>query len=143
MITGCHVILYSKEAARTRAFFRDVLGLKWIEMHGGWLIFGLPPSEMGIHPDEGGGRHELYLMCDDIEKTCAELRAKGVVVGPVSEQPWGLLAEIDLPGAGALGVYEPRHPTMIRAAAAGASRKRPAKPRAAKKKPKKRPKRGR
>ena len=111
MITGAHAILYSADADADRAFLRDVLGFPSVDAGGGWLIFALPPAELAAHPSEAGGRHELYLMCDDIESTVAELEGKGVeFVRPVSDQGYGLLTSIGLPGGGELGLYEPRHP---------------------------------
>ena len=78
MITGIHALLFSKEADEVRAFFRDVLGFESVDAGGGWLIFALPPAELGIHPTDGSPRQELYLMCDDIQQTVDELTAKGV-----------------------------------------------------------------
>ena len=114
MITGAHAILYTEDAEALRAFLRDVLGFPSVDAGGGWLIFGLPPAELAAHPTEHGGRHELYLMCDDIEATVAELRGRGVsFTGPVSDEGFGLMTAIALPGGGELGLYEPRHPTAI------------------------------
>jgi catechol 2,3-dioxygenase-like lactoylglutathione lyase family enzyme len=117
MINAVHALIYAENAEATRAFFRDVLGLRFVEAHPGWLIFALPPAELGIHPAEDGpgagpsGRHALYLMCDDIEKTIAELKAKGVeFTRPVSDEGWGLLTTLRIPGGGEIGLYEPRHP---------------------------------
>ena len=109
MITGAHTVLYSPDADALRAFFRDVLGFPSVDAGGGWLIFGLPPSELAAHPGEAPGS-ELYLMCDDLEATMAELQAKGVELGPVSDQGWGRVTTIALPHGGGLGLYEPRHP---------------------------------
>ena len=114
MITGLHAILFSEDAESLRSFLGDVLGFDSVDAGGGWLIFGpLPPAELAVHPSDEGGKHELYLMCDDIEKTVEELRAKGVELGDVSDQGWGRLASIKLPGGGELGLYEPRHPSPI------------------------------
>jgi catechol 2,3-dioxygenase-like lactoylglutathione lyase family enzyme len=114
MITGAHTILFGDDADAARAFVRDVLGLESVDTGGGWLIFALPPGELAIHPADGAPHHELYLMCDDIEATLADLEAKGIeVVAPVSDEGWGRLASIAVPGAGELGIYEPRHPTAI------------------------------
>jgi catechol 2,3-dioxygenase-like lactoylglutathione lyase family enzyme len=135
MINGTHAIIYSRNAGATRDFFRDVLGLRSVDAGKGWLIFALPPAELGIHPDEAGGtggRHELYLMCDDINRTVEELKGKGVeFTGPVSDQGWGLLATFRIPGTGEeLSIYQPRHPTTIaparkaRAVRKGASKKK-------------------
>ena len=109
MITGAHVIVYSRDADADRAFFRDVLEYPHVDVGGGWLIFKLPPGEVAVHPSEGAS-HELYLMCDDVNTTVEQLAAKGVSCGPVSDQGWGLLTSIRLPGGGELGLYEPRHP---------------------------------
>jgi catechol 2,3-dioxygenase-like lactoylglutathione lyase family enzyme len=112
MINGTHAIVYSEDAEALRAFFRDVLEFPSVDAGGGWLIFGLPPAELAAHPAESGGRHELYLMCDDIEATVAELEGRGVRFSrPVSDEGFGLVTAIELPGGGELGLYEPRHPT--------------------------------
>ncbi len=97
MITGAHSILYTRDADADRAFLRDVLGFRSVDAGGGWLIFALPPAEVAVHPDAEGGRHELYLMCDDIEATVAELRGKGAEVGEVDDAGWGLLTTLTLP----------------------------------------------
>ena len=111
MITGLHAIVYTSEAEAVRAFFRDLLGWPYVDAHDGWLIFKTPPGEVAAHPTPAGKRHELFLMCDDIEATVAELRAKGAVIEkPVSDEGFGLLTYIELPGGGSLGLYEPRHP---------------------------------
>jgi catechol 2,3-dioxygenase-like lactoylglutathione lyase family enzyme len=111
MIDGLHAIVFTHDAEATRAFFRDVLGFPSVDAGGGWLVFALPPSELAAHPTEGEQRHELYLMCDDIEATVAELRGKGVVfTTEVSDRGWGLLTALQLPGGGEIGLYEPRHP---------------------------------
>jgi catechol 2,3-dioxygenase-like lactoylglutathione lyase family enzyme len=114
MITGVHAIVFSPEAEKTRAFFADVLSLPSADAGDGWLIFALPPAELAVHPADGGSRHELYLMCDDIHATLSELRGKGVeVVGDVSDQGWGLLAAIRLPDGAELPIYQPRHPSPL------------------------------
>jgi predicted enzyme related to lactoylglutathione lyase len=112
MITGMHAIVFSPDAAKVREFFADVLDLRSVDAGGGWLIFALPPAELAVHPADGDGRHELYLMCDDIQATLAELRAKGVEVArDVTDQGWGLLAAIRLPDGGEFPIYQPRHPS--------------------------------
>jgi predicted enzyme related to lactoylglutathione lyase len=112
VITGIHAIVFSPDAEKIRAFFADVLGWRSADAGGGWLIFALPPAELAVHPAEGTGHHELYLMCDDIQATLAELRGKGVEVArDVSDQGWGLLAAIRLPDGSELAIYEPRHPS--------------------------------
>ena len=112
MITGAHTIIYSADAEADRALLRELLrGRPTVDAGGGWLILGLPPAEVAVHPTDGAPQHELYLMCDDIEATVADLTARGVVVeGGVTDQGWGLLTAIRLPGGGSLGLYEPRHP---------------------------------
>ncbi len=116
MIIGTHAIVYADDAEQTRAFFRDVLELRFVDAHDGWLIFQLPPAELGIHPssepDLAGGRHELFLMCDDIEATVAELQGKGVVfTTPVEDRGFGLVTTLEIPGGGELGLYQPKHRT--------------------------------
>jgi hypothetical protein len=114
VITGVHALVFSEDAEAVRAFLRDVLGLPSVDAGGGWLIFALPPAELAAHPAEQSGAHELYLMCDDITATVEELKAKGVEFAtPVTEQGFGLLTRLKLPGGGELGLYEPRHPTAI------------------------------
>jgi catechol 2,3-dioxygenase-like lactoylglutathione lyase family enzyme len=109
-----HAIVFSPEAEQVRAFFRDVLGLPSVDAGGGWPIFALPPAELAVHLADGNTRHELYLMCDDIHATLAELRAKGVdVAQDVADQGWGLVAAIRLPDGSELPVYEPRHPSPL------------------------------
>jgi predicted enzyme related to lactoylglutathione lyase len=116
VITGTHAIIYAEDAERARAFFAEVLGYPYVDAHGGWLIFQLPPAELGVHPaaEPGArsGHHELYLMCDDVEATVAELEARGVeITAPVSDEGFGLLTRFRVPGAGEIGLYQPRHPT--------------------------------
>jgi predicted enzyme related to lactoylglutathione lyase len=116
MITGTHAIIYASDPDRARAFFRDVLDLPHVDVHDGWLIFKLPPAELGVHPESGpggpDGRHELYLMCDDLEQTMAELTAKGAEFSSaVTEAGFGRLASVRVPGGGEIGLYEPRHQT--------------------------------
>ncbi len=110
MIIGAHSILYSRDAEADRAFLRDVLKLRGVDAGGGWLIFGLPPSEVAVHPSERNDVHEFYLMCDDIEAFIAKMKKQGVVCSVVQRLAWGLLTHVRLPGGGRLGVYQPRHP---------------------------------
>ena len=110
LITGVHAVLFTTDADADRAFFRDVLDLPSVDAGGGWLIFALPPAELAAHPAEESGRQELYLMCDDVEATVAELSARGAeIIGPVKDEGFGLVTAIRLPGGGELGLYEPRH----------------------------------
>lgn len=113
MISGAHVILYSKDAAADRAFLRDILGFASVDAGHGWLIFALPPAEAAVHPAEDNGRHEFYLMCDDLKAEMASLSAKGVHCSDVHEERWGSLTHIRLPGGGEVGLYQPKHPTAI------------------------------
>ncbi len=110
MINGAHAIIFSRDAEADRAFLKDVLGLPFVDAGGGWLIFALPPAELAVHPDEHGGRHELYLLCEDIDTTVTLLESKGIRVERPHDQDWGRTATIHLPGGGELGIYEPRHP---------------------------------
>jgi catechol 2,3-dioxygenase-like lactoylglutathione lyase family enzyme len=109
VITGSHVIVYSKDAEADRTFFNEVFGFDSVDAGHGWLIFALPPAEVAFHPGDES-RHELYLMCDNLEATMAELKSKGVVFkGTIDELRWGRLAHLDLPGGGTLGIYQPKH----------------------------------
>jgi hypothetical protein len=113
LITGVHALVYSPAADEVREFFRDILEFPSIVAGDGWLIFALPPAELGIHPAETNS-HELYVMCDDIEATRQALSDKGVeFTGPVSDVGFGRGATIVLPGGGELALYEPRHPTAV------------------------------
>ena len=109
MITGAHSIIYSKNPEADRAFLRDVLQLPNVDVGDGWLIFGLPPAEVAVHPSDENDLHEFYLMCDDIEAFVAQMKKSGIACGPVDDQGWGLLSQLTLPGGGKLGVYQPRH----------------------------------
>ena len=114
MITGIHAIVFSPEAEKLRAFFADVVGMPSVDAGGGWLIFALP-AELAVHPADGAGRHELYLMCDNIQAALAELKGKGAEVArDVSDQGWGLVAAIRLPDGSEFPIYEPRHPSPHR-----------------------------
>jgi catechol 2,3-dioxygenase-like lactoylglutathione lyase family enzyme len=114
VITGAHAIMFTSDADGLRAFLRDVIGFDSVDAGSGWLIFALPPAELAVHPSDGDARHELYLMCDDVEATVAELQAKGVeLTRPISDEGWGLVTALRVPGGGELGLYEPRHPTPL------------------------------
>ena len=114
MIFGVHAIVYTEDAEQLRAFFRDVLELPWVDAHDVWLIFALPSTELAAHPADQAGRHELYLMCDDIDATIAELEGKAVEFSrPISDEGFGLVTAIKLPGGGELGLYEPKHPSPL------------------------------
>ena len=109
MITGAHSIIYSTNAEADRAFLRDVLKLTHVDVGDGWLIFGLPPSEIAVHPSQKNDVHELYFMCDDIKAFATEMETSGIACGPVQDMGWGLLSELTLPGGGKIGVYQARH----------------------------------
>jgi catechol 2,3-dioxygenase-like lactoylglutathione lyase family enzyme len=114
VIFGAHVIVHTQDAEADRRFLRDVLGFGGVDAGEGWLIFALPPAELAAHPSDKNGHHELYLMCDDLDATVRDLRAKGVDIAPEpSSERWGRLTAIRLPGGGELGLYEPRHSTAL------------------------------
>jgi catechol 2,3-dioxygenase-like lactoylglutathione lyase family enzyme len=118
VIAGAHTILFADDAPRARAFLRDVLGLEGVDAGDGWLIFALPPGEVAVHPGSGWGRgpgqHALFLMCHEIEETVEDLRAKGAEFSsPIEDQGWGRIAQLTVPGAGEIGLYEPRHPSPL------------------------------
>jgi hypothetical protein len=114
MIYGAHALVFSRAPAETRELLEKVLGTNTVDAGGGWTIFALPPAEIGVHPTDGAPRLDLYLMCQDIEKTILELREKGVKFSrAVSEESWGRFCAIALPGGGDLGLYQPRHPTAL------------------------------
>jgi catechol 2,3-dioxygenase-like lactoylglutathione lyase family enzyme len=118
MITAAHAIAFADDAEAARAFFREVLELDCVDAGGGWLIFALPPAELAIHPGPGWGEPEggqrLFLICDEIESTVADLKHKGVeFTGGIVEQDWGRLATMVVPGHGELGLYQPTHPSPL------------------------------
>ena len=113
MISGAHVIIYSKDADRDREFFRDVLEFKSVDAGHGWLIFSLPPAEGAFHPAEKNGAQELYFMCDDLKTEMASLAKKGVKCSEVHQERWGSITKMRLPGGGELGLYQPKHPTAL------------------------------
>jgi hypothetical protein len=109
MLIGAHSIIYSTKPDADRAFLRDVLALPHVDVGDGWLIFGLPPAEVAVHPSDKNGVHELYLMCDDVEAFVETLKSHNIACGPVQNQGWGLLTQMTLPGGGKVGIYQPRH----------------------------------
>jgi len=123
MITGLHVLLYSRNAEADRAFFRDILGFRAIDVGGGWLIFRTPPAEMAVHPIDGDFTQShfdqpmssaiLYLMCDDLRATIKSLAAKNVKCTEVETQAWGIRTTIPLPSGGEIGLYQPTHQTAL------------------------------
>jgi len=118
MINGTHVVIYTKDPEADRVFFRDVLNFPCTDAGHGWLIFAMPQLEAAFHDSETSVQHELFLMCDDIAATLKELKSKKVKVSDVSEQRWGKLASLTLPGGGNIGIYEPKHPSPFKPQAA-------------------------
>jgi catechol 2,3-dioxygenase-like lactoylglutathione lyase family enzyme len=117
MISGVHVIIFSREADAVRAFLRDVLEFPSVDAGEGWPVFALPPAELAAHPTDGAGHHELYLMCDDIETAIGELERKGVEISrPISDERWGRLTAIRMPDGSELRLHQPNHPTPPRGA---------------------------
>lgn len=150
MIIGAHFLLYSQDAEADRAFFRDVLGFRYVDVGGGWLIFALPPAEAAVHPadkesSEGRAGHHaapdsvLYLMVDDVNAFTELLKTKGVQCGPLEQASWGLKTAITLPGGSAIGLYQPRHQTAFDLKATRSSSKRASKNSRAKKSQSKKP----
>jgi len=123
MINGTHILLYSTDAEADRAFFRDVLHLKSVDSGGGWLIFGLPPAELAVHPGDGAFVQShagirmmgalVYFMCDDVRKVVETLAAQGIACTPVQEAEWGIATSVPLPSGGWIGLYQPTHPTAL------------------------------
>ena len=112
MINGTHALIYTRDPDADRAFLRDTLGWSFVEDHPGWLIFRLPPGEVGVHPLDPGDqpRHELFFMCDDVHATVRELSAKGAsFAGEVQDAGFGLLTQLVLPSGARIGLYQPRH----------------------------------
>jgi catechol 2,3-dioxygenase-like lactoylglutathione lyase family enzyme len=111
MITAVHTLVYAEDPDAARAFFRDVLCWPNVDAHDGWLIFGTGPSELGVHPADGPPRHEISLMCDDLDRTVAELTQHGAqFAGEIVEHAFGRCIDIQIPGAGTMLLYQPRHP---------------------------------
>ena len=109
MITGTHVMFFSKDAEADRTFLRDVLGFPHVDAGGGWLIFALPPTEAGVHPSDKNDVHEVYFMTDNLEAEMARFKGKGVTCSAPQQQSWGVSTSVPLPSGGKLGLYEPRH----------------------------------
>jgi catechol 2,3-dioxygenase-like lactoylglutathione lyase family enzyme len=107
MLTGIHVVVYSKDAEADRAFFKDTLGFRAVDAGHGWLIFAVPAAEVAFHPGDQNNRHEMFFMCNDINAQAAALQRKGV------EEQWGTRTTISLPGGGAIALYEPKHPVTF------------------------------
>ena len=110
MISGAHVVVYSKNAEADRAFFRDILGFPSVDAGHGWLIFALPPAEAAFHPADQNSVHELYFLCDDLKAEMTSLAKKNVMCSEVQEAQWGSITRIRLPGGGDVHIYQPKHP---------------------------------
>lgn len=121
MIFGSHILLYSTDAEADRAFLRDILKFRWVDAGEGWLIFKLPPAEVAVHPAEDDEADpekpllsaEFYLMCDDVQAVVESLKTRKVRCSPISTAPWGKRTTIQLPSGGAIGLYQPTHPTAF------------------------------
>lgn len=111
IITGAHAVIFSKDADADRNFLKDILKFPNIDTGGGWLIFKLPPTELAVHPYDSNDRHELYLMCNDIDSFISKMKNHKVNCTPIHKEDWGLLTSLTLPGGGSLGVYQPLHQT--------------------------------
>ncbi len=131
MIVGAHSIIYSTNPEADRAFLRDVLKLPHVDVGGGWLIFGLPPAEVAVHPSNNNDVHEFYLMCDNIKSFIGEMKKHQITCSEIENQGWGALTKISLPGGGRIGVYQPRHsrPKAMKPSASTARPKQAAKKR--------------
>jgi catechol 2,3-dioxygenase-like lactoylglutathione lyase family enzyme len=114
MISGAHVVVYSRKVESDRAFFRDVLGFKSVDAGHGWLIFALPSAEVAFHPADENGLHELCFMCDDLKAEMASLAKKDVKCSEVEEVQWGSSTRMPLPGGGRIRLYQPKHPSALR-----------------------------
>jgi catechol 2,3-dioxygenase-like lactoylglutathione lyase family enzyme len=113
MISGAHIIVYTKNVEADRVFFREVLDFPSVDAGHGWLIFALPPGEAAFHPSEQNGPHELYFLCDDLKSEMGLLAKKGVHFSEVHEERWGSVTKLQLPGGGEIGLYQPKHPTAL------------------------------
>ena len=114
MLTGAHVVIYSKNAEADRTFFKDILGFPSVDAGHGWLIFALPAAEVAFHPQDDNNKHEMYFTCDDLKTEVADLREKHVQIGKTSEERWGTRTTISLPGGGTIGLYQPKHPVTFK-----------------------------
>ena len=113
MLTGAHIVIYSEDADADRAFFRDTLGFRSVDAGHGWLIFELPAAEVAFHPHDRDNQHEMFFVCDDLKTEMADLARKGVRFGKSTEERWGIRTTMELPGGGAIGLYEPKHPVTF------------------------------
>jgi catechol 2,3-dioxygenase-like lactoylglutathione lyase family enzyme len=110
MLTGAHIVIYSRDPDADRTFFKDILGLRSVDAGRGWLIFAVPAAEVAFHPHDQNNKHEIFFTCDDLHAEIAALKSKGVQLGEISEQRWGTLTTISLPSGASIGLYQPKHP---------------------------------
>jgi catechol 2,3-dioxygenase-like lactoylglutathione lyase family enzyme len=110
MLTGAHIVIYSRDPDADRTFFKDILGLRSVDAGHGWLIFAVPAAEVAFHPHDQNNKHEIFFTCDDLHAEIAALKSKGVQLGEISEQRWGTLTTISLPSGASIGLYQPKHP---------------------------------
>jgi catechol 2,3-dioxygenase-like lactoylglutathione lyase family enzyme len=122
MLTGAHIVIYSKDAQANRKFFGDTLGLRSVDAGEGWLIFALPAAEVAFHPHDKNNQHEMYFVCDNLKAQMAALRKKGVRFGEIAEERWGIRTTMLLPDGGEIGLYEPKHPVTFQKASKGRRR---------------------
>jgi hypothetical protein len=113
VIKGAHIIIYSKDAEADRRFFRETLKYPYADAGDGWLIFALPPAEVAVHPTDGEGSHELYLMCEDVNAFIEQMKVAGLECTAPVDRGWGVLTSLTLPGGGTLGVCQPRHASPL------------------------------
>jgi len=113
MISGAHIVVYSKDADADRAFFRDVLRFRFVDAGRGWLIFALPPAEAAFHPADSNTVHELFFMCDDLQAEMAALAKQNVKCSNVEDARWGSMTKMSLPSGATIGLYQPKHPTSV------------------------------
>ncbi len=129
MTTGVHLLIYSQNAEADKAFFRDVLKFTNVDVGHGWLIFGLPPAEIAVHPGTANDHHEIYFMCDNIRTFVQQMAKQRIACSEIQDQGWGQLVQLSLPGGGKLGVYQPRHaspkPMKIKITSRKTSSKKP------------------
>jgi catechol 2,3-dioxygenase-like lactoylglutathione lyase family enzyme len=110
MLTGAHIVIYSRDPDADRTFFKDILGLRSVDAGHGWLIFAVPAAEVAFHPHDQNNKHEIFFTCDDLHAEIAALKSKGVQLGEISEQRCGTLTTISLPSGASIGLYQPKHP---------------------------------
>src|SRR5690349_9685639 len=113
MISGVHLMIFSKDAEADKAFFRDVLKFSNVDAGHGWLIFKTPPAELAFHPSDYNDEHEIYLMCEDVKAFVKQMSEQNVTCSDIKEERWGRTVNLTLPGGGKLGVYEPKHAKAI------------------------------